>query len=75
METNNLWDVFGGQDNLVLMCEARRFIKGVKQDWACFEFDLYRVDLITCTPRYYGIFIKHMGTGRVVVNEQYLTPE
>lgn len=57
METSNLWDVFGGRDNLVLMCEAgdfyedkgREFIRftlrGGRHVWLCSKYTDYIIYL------------------------------
>lgn len=70
MSTSDLFDVFGGEDNLRLMCGAENFQSGVEGDWACFDFDLYRVDLVVNGPWYYGMFIKEIGRGGVVLTRR-----
>ena len=71
----DLFDVFGGRDNLRLMCGAKDFQMGVGGDWACFDFDLYRVDFHVNPLPYYGMSIKEIGRGRVVFDGYYLTLE
>lgn len=75
MSTSDLFDVFGGEDNLRLMCGAENFRGSAGGDWACFELNHLMVQLFHREPGHYGLFIKHIGVGRVVVNESYLTPE
>jgi hypothetical protein len=57
METNNLWNVFGGQDNLRLMCEAEGFyenaergfirftLRGSRYVWLCSRYEEYMIYL------------------------------
>ena len=75
MSIPDLLDVLGGEDNLKLMCGAENFLKNAEGSWACFEFNFLMVNLFLIEPCFYGLFIKHIGEMRVVVNEQYLTPE
>ena len=75
MSTSDLFDVFGGEDNLRLMCGVENFCRSAGGSWACFELNSLRVNLSLIEPGLYGLFIKHIGRMRVVVNEQYLTPE
>ena len=57
METNDLLEVFGGRDNLVLMCEARDFyedkgrefirftLRGGRHVWLCSKYADYIIYL------------------------------
>lgn len=57
METSNLWDVFGGQGNLRLMCEAEGFyeneergfirftLRGGSHVWLCSRYKEYIIYL------------------------------
>jgi hypothetical protein len=75
MSTSDLFDVFGGEDNLRLMCEAENFRRSKGGSWACFELNHLWVQICLREPGVYGIFIQDTRRGRVVVNESYMTPE
>lgn len=75
MNTSDLFDVLGGEDNLRLMCGVENLRRSAEGGWACFELNHLYVQLFLIDPGFYGLLIKHIGRMRVVVNESYMTPE
>lgn len=75
MSTSDPLDVFGGEDNLRLMCGAENFRRTAGGGLACFEFNFLMVQIFVIEPDFYGLLIRHIGKMRVVLNESYLTHE
>jgi hypothetical protein len=62
METNNLWDVFGGQDNLRLMCEAEGFYENAERGFIRFTLRGGEHVWLCSSCKEYIIYLYDKGT-------------
>jgi hypothetical protein len=68
METNNLWNVFGGQDNLVLMCEAKGFYENTERGFIRFTLGGASMCWLCSGYRDYIIYLYDKGAGTMVLD-------
>lgn len=69
MSTFDLLDVFGGRDNLVLMCEARDFYASEERMFIRFEVGGKVVVLFPIYGGKYGFLVYHLATFKEVADE------
>lgn len=65
----DLLEVFGGRDNLVLMCEARGFYEDVDQVFIRFEVGDKLVYLSPISVEGYGLLVYHLDTLATIADE------
>jgi hypothetical protein len=61
MSTSDLLDVFGGQDNLILMCGAKDFCENKERESIRFTVDSCYVWIMSCAAGY-GLYLWNPDT-------------